>query len=187
MAPRPHSQPGNSPPAPWLSLTDLGRLYGISAVHCGRLLSEAGLRDHAGKPTLQALRSGFAAPDQPGWSPRHCQPTLEAAGLELVERVSLVQQWADLLSALSEGSPSISTSAAQMAEELPSDLVEPVNLQLRKLGCGFQVQRSARGLSRGGGATSAARPEPAAAGLEHHSARPGRARVRAHQAHGAND
>ena len=29
-------------PAPWLTLTGLGRIYGISAVHCGRLLSDAG-------------------------------------------------------------------------------------------------------------------------------------------------
>ena len=58
-----------------------------------------------------------------------------------VRKLSLGQRMkAELLAALSEGSPSISTSAAQMAEELPGDLVEPVNQQLRELGCGFQVQ-----------------------------------------------
>jgi hypothetical protein len=56
-----------------------------------------------------------------------------------VQRRTLVQQWAELLSALTEGSPSISTSADQMAEELPSDLVEPVNAELRQIGCSFQV------------------------------------------------
>ena len=192
MTPGRHGAPsgpaGGSPPSPWLTLTDLGRLYGISALHCGRVLSEAGLRDSAGKPTSQALRSGCAAPDQPCWSPRQCRPTFEAAGLALVERVSLVQQWAELLSALSEGSPSISTSAAQMAEELPGDLVEPVNLQLRQLGCNFQVERPDRRVSRSGGARSAARPESAGPPApEHRSARPTRARVGGRQAHGASD
>ena len=56
----------------------------------------------------------------------------------------LVEQWAVLLSALDEGSPSISTSADQMAEDLPGELVEPVNAELRLLGCSFQVQRPSR-------------------------------------------
>ena len=30
-----------SPQPEWLTLTDLGRLYGISAMHCGRLLQRA--------------------------------------------------------------------------------------------------------------------------------------------------
>jgi hypothetical protein len=71
----------------------------------------------------------------------------------------LVQQWAALLSALTEGSPSISTSADQMAEELPGELVEPVNRQLRKLGCSFQVQRTSHGVNRGGGVRNGAQPE----------------------------
>ena len=190
MTPGRHSAantpPSGSPPSPWLTLTDLGRLYGISAMHCGRLLSEAGLRDSAGKPTAQALRSGCAAPDQPCWSPRHCRSTLEAAGLALVEQTSLVRQWAELLSALNEGSPSINTSAAQMAEELPGELVEPVNLQLRELGCSFQVQPPSRGVNRSGGARSAARPEPGAP-LEHRSGRPARGRVGARRSHGSSD
>ena len=74
----------------WLSLTDLGRIYGISAVHCGRLLSEAGLRDANGQPSRHACavvvpfeaispmhtarRSGIAAiarpcSAKPAWSP----------------------------------------------------------------------------------------------------------------------
>ncbi|MFZ9947254.1 MAG: hypothetical protein ACO3FN_09320, partial [Vulcanococcus sp.] len=61
------------------------------------------------------------------------------AGLEPIQRTTLVQQWAQLLSALTEGSPSISTSAAQMAEDLPGELVEPVNAELRHIGCSFQV------------------------------------------------
>jgi hypothetical protein len=154
--------------SPWLTLTDLGRLYGISAMHCGRLLSEAGLRDRQGQPTARALDDGCAAPlnrqrqgGQPFWHHQNCRPAFEAAGLVTVQRATLVQQWADLLSALIEGSPSINTSAAQMAEELPGDLVEPVNLQLRELGCSFQVQRPARRINRSGGARSGARRDPA--------------------------
>jgi len=60
------------------------------------------------------------------------------------QRSRLVEQWAVLLSALDEGSPSISTSADQMAEDLPGDLVDPVNAELRLLGCSFQVQRPGR-------------------------------------------
>jgi hypothetical protein len=152
--------------SPWLTLTDLGRLYGISAVHCGRLLSEAGLRDPEGQPTSRALDAGCATErerqrqgGQPFWHRQHCRRAFEAAGLVTVQRATLVQQWAALLSALTEGSPSISTSADQMAEELPGELVEPVNRQLRKLGCSFQVQRTSHGVNRGGGVRNGAQPE----------------------------
>ncbi len=130
----------------WLSLTDLGRIYGISAVHCGRLLSEAGLRDSSGQPSRHALRSGCAirghqphahGPTQ--WHRSHCEAVFQRAGLEPIQRTTLVQQWAQLLSALTEGSPSITTSAAQMAEDLPGELVDPVNAELREIGCSFQV------------------------------------------------
>ncbi|MBM5825172.1 MAG: hypothetical protein FJ054_07395 [Cyanobacteria bacterium M_surface_10_m2_119] len=152
-----HSIPsGKGPPAAlsgepqWLSLTDLGRIYGISAVHCGRLLSEAGLREANGQPSRHALRSGCAirglqphahGPTQ--WHREHCQSVFERAGFEPIRRTTLVQQWAQLLSALTEGSPSITTSADQMAEELPNDLVESVNAELREIGCGFQVSSRA--------------------------------------------
>ncbi|MEY4297455.1 MAG: hypothetical protein RLZZ423_634 [Cyanobacteriota bacterium] len=170
MATARHSRTGGGDPTPWLTLTDLGRLYGISAMHCGRLLHDAGLRSRDGQPTAEALQSGCAAAPhrqshagEPIWHRQHCRRAFEAAGLVTVQRASLVQQWAALLSALSDGSPSISTSAAQMAEELPGELVEPVNLELRELGCSFQVQRPGRPLSRGGGARSGASRGPAAA------------------------
>jgi hypothetical protein len=135
----------------WLSLTDLGRTYGISAVHCGRLLSEAGLRDANGQPSRHALRSGCAirghqphahGPTQ--WHRSHCQAVFQRAGFEPIQRTTLVQQWAQLLSALTEGSPSISTSAADMAEDLPGELVDPVNAELRHIGCSFQVAERGR-------------------------------------------
>jgi hypothetical protein len=42
---------------------------------------------------------------------------------------------------MEEGSASVSTSPGQMAEDLPLDLIEEVNLQLSHRGCRFQVQR----------------------------------------------
>ena len=164
MAARRHCDRVEAPE--WLTLTDLGRIYGISAVHCGRLLSEAGLRDGDGHPTDRALQSGCASPQQhrhggqPCWHRQQCAGAFEAAGLKTVRGLTLVQQWADLLSAMAVGSPAISTSAAQMAEEMPAELLEPVNRQLRRLGSSFQVQRSGAGLTRAAAATSAARREP---------------------------
>jgi hypothetical protein len=189
MAARRHRDRVEAPE--WLTLTDLGRIYGISAVHCGRLLSEAGLRDGDGHPTDRALQSGCASPQQhrhggqPCWHRQHCGGAFEAAGLKTVRGLTLVQQWADLLSAMAVGSPAISTSAAQMAEEMPAELLEPVNRQLRRLGSSFQVQRSGAGLTRTAAATSGARREPqpvGAAGTEAPVARV----VRRPRAHGAS-
>ena len=163
-----HSTP-RSPQPEWLTLTDLGRLYGISAMHCGRLLHQAGLRSSDGEPTQRAIKSGCAAApperrhgQQPCWHRSNCREAFESAGLVTVQRDSLVQQWANLLSALNEGSPSINTSADQMAEELPGELVEPVNRQLREIGCSFQVRPSV---------PSCASVEPAAGGTRHGAAR----------------
>ncbi len=135
-------------PSPWLTLTDLGRLYGISAVHCGHLLAEAGLRGANGQPSAAAVAAGQAfsrAPRHHGravlWHRDGCGAVLESSGLAPLRRSTLVEQWATLLSALTEGAAAISTSAAQMAEELPPELVEAVNGQLRAMGCPFQVGR----------------------------------------------
>jgi len=135
-------------PSPWLTLTDLGRLYGISAVHCGHLLAEAGLRAANGQPSAAAVAAGQAfsrAPRHHGravlWHRDGCGAVLESCGLAPLRRSTLVEQWATLLSALTEGAAAISTSAAQMAEELPPELVEAVNGQLRAMGCPFQVGR----------------------------------------------
>ncbi|MEB3255711.1 MAG: hypothetical protein VKJ05_04915 [Synechococcaceae cyanobacterium] len=51
----------------------------------------------------------------------------------------LIKLWADLLSALQQGSPGIATSAEEMAGDLPRELVVPVNRELRQRGCSFQV------------------------------------------------
>ncbi len=52
---------------------------------------------------------------------------------------SLVGLWADLLAALQQGAPDIAVSAEEMAGEIPGELVQPVNLELRARGCSFQV------------------------------------------------
>jgi hypothetical protein len=69
---------------------------------------------------------------------------------------TLVEQWAELLWAMKQGSAAISTSAEQMAEDLPGELVEPVNQQLRVNGWDFQVPRphhSGGGAGAGGSST----------------------------------
>jgi hypothetical protein len=62
-----------------------------------------------------------------------------AAGEERLQERRLVSLWADLLSALQQGSPGIATSAEEMAGDLPRELVVPVNRELRQRGCSFQV------------------------------------------------
>jgi hypothetical protein len=129
----------------WLSLTDLGRRYGISAVHTGRLLVTAGLRRSSGEPTAEALDAGLAIRPLPGhhhtslWHLKGCAPHLERLGLVPQGQPTLVSLWADLLSALLQGSPSISVSAEEMADDIPRDLVKPVNRELRQRGCSFRV------------------------------------------------
>ena len=166
---------GSTMASPWLTLTGLGRIYGISAVHCGRLLSDAGLRDGDGQPSLRALEEKLAYQHHPQHGGRHalwqrqgCSAILEAGGLVPMQQSTLVEQWVALLSALADGSPSISTSAEQMAEDLPKDLVDPVNRQLRAIGCSFQVSRprppSSPNPGSGSNASSNAKPGSPRAG-----------------------
>ncbi len=129
----------------WLSLTDLGRVYGISAVHTGKLLQAAGLRQADGDPSAEALASGLAQRQHSGqhhqalWHRQGCAPHLERQGLVPQKQQSLVGLWADLLAALQQGAPDIAMSAEEMAGEIPGELVQPVNLELRARGCSFQV------------------------------------------------
>ena len=71
----------------------------------------------------------------------HLRAVLSTHGQRPIKRSEQVSQWATLLEAMEEGSASISTSTDQMAEDLPIDLIEEVNLQLNHRGCRFQVQR----------------------------------------------
>ena len=139
----------------WLSLTDLGRIYGISAVHCGRLLSDAGLRQENGAPSCTALKQGLAYQPHPRtssyntvWNGEGCATLLREQGLQPMAERNLIDQWADLLSALEQGSASISTSAEEMASDLPANLVTQVNQELRQRGCNFQVRRKASACRR---------------------------------------
>lgn len=149
-----------APPATtgdWLTLTDLGRLYGISTLHTGRLLIAAGLRQLNGDPSETALAHGLAQPSQevplalPAlWQGEGCGEALERLGQVRRHEQNLVGLWADLLSALLQGSEAISTSVEEMAEDVPHELVQPVNLELRQRGCSFQVRLSAAGSARPG-------------------------------------
>ncbi|MFY8148981.1 MAG: hypothetical protein ACOVNL_07155 [Prochlorococcaceae cyanobacterium] len=144
----PAQTPAASTAVEWLSLTDLGRIYGISAVQTGRLLVAAGLRESNGEPSAEALTQGLAVTGPPRhhhhsalWSRQGCGPVLERDGLLPMAQRSLLGLWAELLSTLQRGTPGISTSAEEMATEVPLELVRPVNQALRQLGSSFQVKR----------------------------------------------
>lgn len=141
-----HSDGRAGTPAEWLSLTDLGRIYGISAVNCGRMLRQAGLRQHNGAPSRSALQRGLAyqrtsqgAHLNAVWSRQGCTSLLADQGLVPMEQSHLVQLWADLLVDLEAGSPSISATPADMAQEMPEDLRDAVNAELQRRGCAFQA------------------------------------------------
>ena len=53
----------------------------------------------------------------------------------------LIEQWTDLLETLLSGVAAVSTSAEEMARDLPGELVRPVNRELRLRGNRFQVRR----------------------------------------------
>lgn len=156
--------PSDGPNGPeWQSLTDLGRHYGVSAVLIGKLLRNCGLRLSGGEPSPEALRAGLALNQQAGhhhqalWHRHYVGPYLEAQGLEPLKQSRLVGLWADLLQALQQGSPSIAMSAEEMAVEIPSELVSPVNQALRQRGSSFQV----RPVRRGAGPRPLCSPFPA--------------------------
>ena len=63
---------------PWLSLTDLGRIYGISAIHCGRILEQQGWRDRRGRPTPAALEIEAATNQDPMAKAAQCSGTVRS-------------------------------------------------------------------------------------------------------------
>ena len=139
----------------WLTLTEIGRLYGISAVTTGKLLQGAGLRQLDGLPSPEALRLGLAhrrhsCPSrQTLWNRQGCAPHLERQGLRPQRQRQLVDLWADLISDLQQGFPAVVMSAEDVAEEVPAELVAPVNRRLRERGCSFQVRPPLRRTPRG--------------------------------------
>ena len=137
---------------PRLSLTDLGRIYGISAIHCGRILEQHGWRDRRGRPTPAAPEAAASRAGTHGqattWSRLICSELLERIGYAPMSRNVQIEQWTQLLEAMQLGSPSISATPDQMAEEMPSELVEEVNQQLEVRGCSYRVSRHRRQASR---------------------------------------
>ena len=79
------------------------------------------------------------------WNADVCALALERRGYQPVPHAEHVGQWVDLLEAMDHGSPSITTTADQMAEELPQELVDDVNRQLTHRGCRYQVHRPLSG------------------------------------------
>ena len=135
---------GNS--TTWISLNDLGRFYGISAIHCGKILNQRGWRDRRGQPSAEALKVQAARHLGPHgqtqsvvWNQELCGGLLEANGHQPVSLSRQIDQWSQLLEAMQSGSPSITATAAQMAEDMPNELVDGVNQQLAERGCSFRV------------------------------------------------
>jgi hypothetical protein len=157
--------------AEWLSLTDLGRVYGISAIHTGKLLAAAGLLLPSGEPTARAVDAGLgraqhgAHPRQALWHRQGCGQHLERQGQVPRKRHNLIGLWADLLTALQQGSEAVSMSAEEMAAEIPHELVAPVNRELRQRGCSFQVRPSLR---RAASPQPACSPSPASGAADPH-------------------
>ena len=123
---------GNS--TTWISLNDLGRFYGISAIHCGKILNQRGWRDRRGQPSAEALKVQAARHLGPHgqtqsvvWNQELCGGLLEANGHQPVSLSRQIDQWSQLLEAMQSGSPSITATAAQMAEDMPNELVDGVN------------------------------------------------------------
>ena len=130
----------------WLSLTELGQLFGISSTHCGRALDRLGWRDRHGRPSATAVEAGAAMASGSSlqarsevWNCKVCSTVLQSQGYKRITRAQHVKQWVALLEALTEGLASITTTPEQMAEELPADLVADVNNQLSRRGCRFQA------------------------------------------------
>ncbi|MEB3157283.1 MAG: hypothetical protein VKO26_07610 [Cyanobacteriota bacterium] len=132
----------------WLTLTELGRLYGLSAVTIGKILQASGLRQLDGRPSPEALRQGLAfqrhsSPSrQTLWDRDGCAPHLEHQGLKPLRQRSPLELWADLISDLQQGTPAVVMSAEDAAEEVPAELVGPLNRRLRERGCSFQVRQA---------------------------------------------
>lgn len=52
---------------------------------------------------------------------------------------SQIKLWADLLADLDQGEPAISTSASDMAKDVPRQLRGAVNSELARRGCPFRI------------------------------------------------
>jgi len=137
----------------WVSLGELGRPYGLSAMEIGRLLVQDEWRDANGEATIRALAKGMARRLPSGqnhsaiWHRKGCALWLESRQL-LRRQPDRIGLWAELLAALDQGEPAIAESAQEMALEIPCELVSSVNAALRSKGCRFQVHRTSGAVAR---------------------------------------
>lgn len=151
---------GNTPE--WVSLGELGRPYGLSAMEIGRLLVQVEWRDVNGEATIRALAKGVARRLPSGqnhpaiWHRKGCDHWLESRRLvrRQPDRIGL---WAELLNVLDQGEPAIAETAQEMALEIPSELVSSINAALRSKGSRFQVPPTSGGVAREAPAPSQAR------------------------------
>ncbi len=129
----------------WLSLNELGNIYGITSINCARALQKKGWRDTHGYPTSRAIKDGAVSPHQQSpsetakWNEQLCREVLENTGYSPISLNQQVQQWAQLLEAIEKGSPSINVTTEQMAEDLPSEIAQAVNEELKLRGCSFRA------------------------------------------------
>jgi len=159
----PSQSPSSTGHKIWLTLTELGRHFGISAVHCGHHLSQAGLRDKDGLPLPQAIDRGYAykRPEQNAnrsvlWNYDHCSGILRQQGLNSVEEQHLVEQWADLLEALHVGSPAILLTPQEMADsDMPHHIRDCVNQCLAARGSQLRISKKEAQVGQASGGEAA--------------------------------
>ena len=130
----------------WLTLSNLGTRFGLSKLLCVLALERHGLSDRSGQPTQAARKIGAVQQSKAHnqscsnlWNVEVCTAVLCSSGYRTVSRIEHISQWVSLLEAMEQGSSSLLTSADQMAEDLPFDLVEEVNHQLSNRGSRFLV------------------------------------------------
>ena len=88
----------------WLTLSDLGHRFGLSARHCGRVLDHEGWRDRSGHPTQAAIAAGAAQQHNSRyhipsnrWNAEICATVLSSHGQRPLKRSERVSQWVTLL------------------------------------------------------------------------------------------
>jgi len=123
-----------------LSLTNLSRNLNTTPIECNKALRKHGWLDINGHPTRSALEAGAAAAstkeettacNKAIWNIGVCKHLLEKNVSPPINNNLEIEQWTNLLEALEEGSPSINTTAEEMARDLPQNLISGVNDQLK--------------------------------------------------------
>ena len=138
--------------ATWLSLKDLGRIYGITPLHCSKALKNNGWQDHLGRPTPGAYKAGVANTNvqkrhtkEVVWNADICKNFLERTGYQPLSRLVQIEQWTQFLEAIEKASSSVKTTPEQMIEDLPNEIANEVNDQLAQRGCKFRISQHSAG------------------------------------------